>query len=112
MLYPDTNQDDLKAIAEIASHTRDQIKSEAGKLTTAISTRISVEMAGLIYDGFDLLEAAEVAIFPFYSQDGGMDSERTYIKQLVQKYLRDDKDGDKLFNEVKEDDSNDDTIVW
>jgi len=111
MLYPDTNQDDLKAVAEIASHTRDQVKSEVGKLTTAVSTRISVEMAGLLYDGFNLLEAAEVAIFPFYSQDGGMDSERTYIKQLVQKYIRDENDGEKLFNEVTED-ANDDTIVW
>jgi MoxR-like ATPase len=111
MLYPDTNQDDLKAVAEIASHTRDQVKSEVGKLTTAVSTRISVEMAGLLYDGFNLLEAAEVAIFPFYSQDGGMDSERTYIKQLVQKYIRDENEGEKLFNEVNED-TNDDTIVW
>jgi len=111
MLYPDTNQEDLKAIAEIAAHTRDQIKSDAGKLTTAVSTRISVEMAGLIYDGFNLLEAAEVAIFPFYSQDGGMDSERTYIKQLVQKYLRDDKEGEQLFNEVK-DENDSETIVW
>jgi MoxR-like ATPase len=112
MLYPDTNQDDLKSVAEIAAHTRDQVKSEVGKLSTAISTRISVEMAGLIYDGFNLLEAAEVAIFPFFSQDGGMDSERTYIKQLVQKYLRDDKEGEKLFNEVTENTSDDDTIVW
>jgi len=112
MLYPDTNKEDLKAVAEIAAHTRDQIKGDAGKLTTAISTRISVEMAGLLYDGFDLLEAAEVAIFPFYSQDGGMDSERTYIKQLVQKYLRTD-DGEKLFNEVTEDaNADDDTITW
>lgn len=112
MLYPDTNELDLKAIAEIASHTRDQVKGEAGKLSTAISTRISVEMAGLIYDGFNLLEAAEVAIFPFYSQDGGMDSERTYIKQLVQKYLRDEKEGEQLFNEVTENTDGDDTIVW
>ena len=111
MLYPDTNQEDLKAVAEISSHTRDQVKSEVGKLTTAVSTRISVEMAGLLYDGFNLLEAAEVAIFPFYSQDGGMDSERTYIKQLVQKYIRDENEGEKLFNEVNED-TNDDTIVW
>jgi adenosyl cobinamide kinase/adenosyl cobinamide phosphate guanylyltransferase len=112
MLYPDTNKEDLKAVAEIAAHTRDQIKGDAGKLTTAISTRISVEMAGLLYDGFDLLEAAEVAIFPFYSQDGGMDSERTYIKQLVQKYLRTD-DNEKLFNEVTEDaNADDDTITW
>jgi hypothetical protein len=69
-------------------------------------------MAGLLYDGFSLLEAAEVAIFPFYSQDGGMDSERTYIKQLIQKYIVDENEGEKLFNEVKEEETNDDTIVW
>jgi nitric oxide reductase NorQ protein len=112
MLYPDTNDYNLKSVAEIAAHTRDQIKGEAGKLTTAVSTRISVEMAGLLYDGFSLLEAAEVAIFPFYSQDGGMDSERTYIKQLIQKFVVDENEGEKLFNEVKEEDTNDDTIVW
>ena len=112
MLYPDTNDYNLKSVAEIAAHTRDQIKGEAGKLTTAVSTRISVEMAGLLYDGFSLLEAAEVAIFPFYSQDGGMDSERTYIKQLIQKYIVDENEGEKLFNEVKEEETNDDTIVW
>jgi hypothetical protein len=64
-----------------------------------VSTRASVEMAGLIYDGFDLFEAAEISIFPFFSNDGGVDSERTYIKQLVQKYIKDEK-ADPLFNEI------------
>jgi MoxR-like ATPase len=89
MLYPNADSYELNAIAEIANHTREQIKSDVGKLSTAVSTRISVEMAGLIYDGFTLIEAAEVAIFPLYSQDGGMESERTYVKQLVQKYMKD-----------------------
>ena len=40
----------------------------------------------MIYDGFSLAEAAEVAIYPFFSEDGGVDSERTYVKQIVQKY--------------------------
>jgi len=102
MLYPEANADDLKAIAEIAAHTRDQIKSDVGKITTAVSTRISVEMAGLIYDGFNIIEAAEVAIFPLYSQDGGMDSERTYIKQLVQKYMRSENDSTLYENVVEE----------
>ena len=53
-----------------------------------ISTRASVEMAGLLYDDFELGEAAEISIYPFFSQDGGVDSERTYIKQLVQKYQK------------------------
>ena len=109
MLYPEANAEDLKAIAEIAAHTRDQIKSDVGKITTAVSTRIAVEMAGLIYDGFNIIEAAEVAIFPLYSQDGGMDSERTYIKQLVQKYMRAENDSTLYENVVEE---QKDEIVW
>lgn len=102
MLYPEANAEALRAIAEIAAHTRDQIKSDVGKITTAVSTRISVEMAGLIYDGFNIIEAAEVAIFPLYSQDGGMDSERTYVKQLVQKYMRSENDSTLYENVVEE----------
>ena len=41
-----------------------------------------------------------------------VDSERTYIKQLIQKYIVDENEGEKLFNEVKEEETNDDTIVW
>ena len=96
-MFPEVNEEDLKAVAEIAHHTRTQSMSDAGKVTAMVSTRASVEMAGLIYDGFDLFEAAEISIFPFFSNDGGVDSERTYIKQLVQKYVKDD--GEALFNE-------------
>ena len=71
-----------------------------------VSTRASVEMAGLIYDGFSLLESAEISIFPFFSQDGGVDSERTYIKQLVQKYQKDE-NGEPLFNDVEGDQEKD-----
>jgi nitric oxide reductase NorQ protein len=110
MLYPEANAEDLRAIAEIAAHTRDQIKSDVGKIATAVSTRIAVEMAGLIYDGFNIIEAAEVAIFPLYSQDGGMDSERTYIKQLVQKYVRAE-DNSGLYDNVVPEPQKDE-IVW
>jgi MoxR-like ATPase len=104
-MFPEVSDDTLKAIAEIAHHTRTQSMSDSGKVTSMISTRASVEMAGLVYDGFNLFEAAEISIFPFFSNDGGVDSERTYIKQLVQKYVKDESDKD-LFveQEVKEDD--------
>lgn len=111
MLYPEANQYDMRAIAEIANHTREQIRSDVGKITTAVSTRASVEMAGLLYDGFDIVEAAEVAIFPLYSTDGGMDSERTYIKQLVQKYLRDKEEDKKLIEPQKVEEPKEE-IVW
>jgi hypothetical protein len=111
MLYPGVDSYDLNSVAEIAAHTRDQIRNEAGKLSTAVSTRASVELAGLLYDGFNLVEAAEISIFPFYSTDGGIDSERTYIKQLVQKYLRDENDSKPLFEE-KVEQNDEENIVW
>jgi MoxR-like ATPase len=87
MTYPEVEVNLLEAIAEIADHTRQQVKSEDPKVTTSISSRITVEMAGLLNDGFTLAETAEACIYPFFSNAGGNDSERTYMKQLVQKYL-------------------------
>jgi hypothetical protein len=110
-MFPEVNENDLKAISEISHHTRVQSLSENGKVTSMISTRASVEMAGLIYDGFNLMEAAEISIFPFFSNDGGVDSERTYVKQLVQKYVIDEKN-DPLFNEIKEDKSEDEIPMF
>ena len=77
----------LKSICEIADHTRKQVKTEDSKLTNFIPTRSTVEIAELIVDGFNLLEIAETTIYPNFTEDGGVDSERTYMKQLVQKYV-------------------------
>ena len=107
-MFPEVNEEDLKAVAEIAHHTRSQSMSDSGKVTAMVSTRASVEMAGLIYDGFDLFESAEISIFPFFSNDGGVDSERTYVKQLVQKYVKDE--GEALFNEQETEKDSEDEI--
>ena len=107
-MFPEVNEEDLKAVAEIAHHTRTQSMSDSGKVTAMVSTRASVEMAGLLYDGFDLFESAEISIFPFFSNDGGVDSERTYVKQLVQKYVKDE--GEDLFNEVDTEMNSEDEI--
>lgn len=85
--YPDVDLSKIRAIAEVASHTRQQVKSDDPKVTTMISSRVTVEMVGLLYDGFTMQEAAESCIFPFFSSAGGADSERTYMRQLVQKYI-------------------------
>jgi nitric oxide reductase NorQ protein len=85
--FPDVNATEIRAIAEIAAHTRQQVKSDDPKVTTMISSRVTVEMVGLLYDGFTMEEAAESSIFPFFSNAGGADSERTYMRQLVQKYI-------------------------
>lgn len=85
-LYPLLSKEKINAITEISTATRKEIKSEDAKISTSISTRISVEIAGLMDDGFSLLESAEIAIYPFFDDAGGIDSERTYITQLVQKH--------------------------
>jgi AAA+ superfamily predicted ATPase len=107
-LFPEVNDDELKAISEISYHTREISKGDTGKLSSMISTRASVETAGLIYDGFSLIEAAEISLLPFFSNDGGVDSERTYVTQLVQKYVKTGAD-EELYQDVED---NDNTITW
>ena len=97
-MFPHVDPELLKSISEIAHTTRMESKNESGKLSNGVSTRTSVEMAGLMYDGFGIDEAAEVCVYPQFADDGGMDSERTFIKQLVQKYVSDGSSED-LFNE-------------
>jgi len=106
-MFPHVDVSSLTAVAEIANTTRVESSSETGKIDTAISTRSSVEMAGLLFDGFGLDEAAQVSVYPQFSNDGGVDSERTYVKQLVQKYINDGSDED-LFNVEDIDDEYDD----
>ena len=96
-MFPHVDVEMLKAVAEIAHTSRTESLSETGKISTAISTRTSVEMAGLLFDGFAIDEAAQVSVYPQFSNDGGVDSERTFVKQLVQKYVNDGSDDD-LFN--------------
>ena len=103
-MFPHVDPDLLQAVSEIAHTTRMESKSDTGKVTSGISTRTSVEMAGLIYDGFGIDEASEVSIYPQFADDGGMDSERTFVKQLVQKYVSDGSD-ENLFNEDEDSDS-------
>lgn len=88
MKYPTLEAGVVQAIAEIAVHSRTVVKSDDPRISTSISSRITVEMAGLMRDGFSLAEAAEVCVYPFYTDSGGVDSERTYMRQLVQKYLK------------------------
>jgi len=111
--FPEADEYSLNALAEIADTTRQLIKTDASKISTIVSTRVNVEAAGLIYDGFTLFEAANIAILPYFSNDGGLDSERVFMTQLLQKYIKSD-DESQLFNEVKDDETTDgdETIVW
>jgi len=93
----------IHAVADIADTTRKEWRSEEGKLSTMVSTRMTVRVCELLADGFTLLEASEVAILPFFDASGGSDSERTFVKQIIQKHMATaEKD---IFNVGQEDDS-------
>ena len=104
MLFPLVDKQEIENVASIVSSTRKELNSEMPRISTHISTRSSVEMVSLIYDGFELSEAAEVCIYPLYDNQGGIDSERTFIKQIVQKYCPQGEVDEDLFNTDSEDD--------
>jgi len=106
-MFPNVDSSLLDAVSQISHQTRVEASNENPRLTSGVSTRTSVEIAGLLFDGFTLPEASEITIYPQYSNDGGLDSERTFVKQLVQRFIKDDRiDDESLFNEdeIEQDD--------
>jgi len=97
-MFPNVDSVVLGNVAKIASLTRVEASSDTARIPSGISTRTTVELCGLLYDGFSLEESASVCIYPQYDDAGGVDSERTFVKQIVQKFC-DDGSGDDLFNE-------------
>ena len=97
-MFPHVDTNVLGNVAKIASLTRSESNSDTARIPSGVSTRTTVELCGLLYDGFTLQEAAEVSIYPQYDSTGGVDSERTFVKQIVQKFCDDGSSND-LFNE-------------
>lgn len=103
VLYPtefDRCKTDFEAMCHISNDTKKQAQMEDDPpITRFVPTGIVVEMAQMIIDGFSLKEICELAIYPMFDKDGGTESERLYIKQLVQKYI--DTEAAKSKNPVK-----------
>jgi len=97
-MFPNVDSSVLGNVAKIASLTRSESNSDTARISSGISTRTTVELCGLLFDGFSLEESAEVSIYPQYDSTGGVDSERTFVKQIVQKFVNDGS-SDELFNE-------------
>jgi hypothetical protein len=104
-MFPTVDESELKNISSITHLTRTEAQTDNPRITSGVSTRTSVEIAGLLFDGFSLMEAADITIYPQYDATGGVDSERTFVKQIVQKFVSDGSD-EELFtdHEIDEDD--------
>jgi len=97
-MFPTVDETELSNVSNITNLTRVEAVAENARITSGVSTRTSVEIAGLMFDGFSLLEAADITIYPQYDNTGGVDSERTFVKQIVQKFITDES-GEELFTE-------------
>lgn len=98
-LFPN-NAKENAIIASIYETIMNESRIDSSKVSTYFSTRMAIETASLVADGFTIAEASEISIFPFYSADGGLTSERTYIKQIVQRYIPDETLQSELFDET------------
>ena len=104
-MFPTVDESELKNIADITHLTRIEAGTDNPRITSGVSTRTSVEIAGLLFDGFSLMEAADITIYPQYDPTGGVDSERTFVKQIVQKFVSDGSD-EELFTDHEIEENN------
>jgi MoxR-like ATPase len=88
-IHPNLHQKSIDILASIYGLVREQYNENTGKISTDISVRALLTTAEMIEDGFPLMQAIEATIFPRFSDDGGVDSERTFIKQTAQKFIPD-----------------------
>ena len=97
---PELSEKTIDVNSSIYEQIQNELLSNSGKISSGISTRTTIGAAKLICDGFSIAEALDVCAFPYFSNDGGTDSERTYIKQIVQKFIPDERlDNDNMFDE-------------
>jgi len=90
---------------EILTSIYDQINTELatnnGKIQTRMSTRSMIRAARHICDGFSINEALDLCIYPYFDGEGGLDSERTFVQIIAQKYVgTGDLENENMFDEA------------
>ncbi len=88
MKYSKLNPQVNEALCDISFRIRMECERESSKLSSTLSTRTLIEAAEMSIDDFSIDEIAELIFYPQYPEDGGTDSERIYVRQLVQKYIQ------------------------
>ena len=85
--FPSIDDKVLNNLCSIVSSIRKEINSDTPRLSTMVSTRNTIEIAELLDDGFSLEDASQLLIYPLFPNDGN-DSERVFVKQLIQKFVQ------------------------
>ena len=85
--FPSIDDKVLNNLCSIVSSIRKEINSDTPRISTMVSTRSTIEIAELLDDGFSLEDASQLLIYPLFPNDGN-DSERVFVKQLIQKFVQ------------------------
>jgi len=84
--FPSLDEEKLLQLCSIIGDIRKELNTDSPRISTIVSTRNTIEIAELLIDGFSIHDAAELLIYPLYPNEGN-DSERVFVKQLIQKYV-------------------------
>ena len=79
---PQLTDSDADKIVDFAKRVRDLYSSD--ELSTAVSTRMCLAVAELVVDGMPLVDSLKHTCLPFYPVQGGDDTERVRIIQVIQ----------------------------
>lgn len=85
MIYPMVDSELIENVANVVDHTRQSVKDDDSEISSIISTRKSIEIVGLINDGFTFNESFEAEAYSQYLNDGP-DSERAELMGYVQRF--------------------------
>lgn len=94
-LFPSVEDEKLDTLATVAHETRREVQAAQPKINRIISTRQTVQMAEQLLDGYSMLEAIHVTVYPNYDKAGGDQSPRSTIQKIVQKEV-DEQDVDSV----------------
>jgi len=84
--FPAISRSVLDKISNIATLINNQVYAQdaSTNITIPLSTRKCLACVKLINDGFEIMEAIVNVIYTEYSDEGGSQSERSFVKQIVQ----------------------------
>lgn len=110
LLVPEINTEFLIEKVDILGSITEEVRNLhlSGEVSSHFSTRMVVNIAELLVDGFSLFDALEVTLLPLYDSDGGADSERAKILKAMKKHLPEDEQDSPLFDKEEEADDDDD----
>lgn len=89
----------LSALLDTSDYLKKECRKDDGNISEYLSMRTLLEMASMLKDGFSFKETCELILYPFFENESGVNSERTYIKQYVQKFF--DLDGNSVVSSNK-----------